>query len=383
AKDGKPKFDLSRFDPAYFDRLRDYVIAAGNEGIYVSVMLFEGFGLHLSLAPDNVEGHPFHAVNNVNDIGISSINDYQVLPLDLRVQTLQEAYIRKAIDTVQDLPNVLYEVANESSGGGSVDDPGFLETIGLSEPPDWGDSTQWQYWVIDFVKHYEAQMGYAKHPVGMTMQYPVPDQSKVNDVLFDSPADWISPGFDDVESPMQDSRWSTNPPANDGAKVIISDTDHYSPMKSDALWAWKSFLRGHNPILYDLGIVTGVNPPDPSSGSPSFASLEPARYALGDTRRFAERVSLIAMESRGDLSSTGYVLANPGEEYLILQPSETADPFTVTLEPSTYSVQWYSVGSRETEGAGEVTVEDHKSTSFTAPFAEAGPAVLYLSRVGR
>jgi hypothetical protein len=382
AKDGKPKFDLSAFDPAYFDRLRDYVIAAGNEGIYASVMFFEGFGLHLSLAPDNVEGHPFHAANNVNDIGIASINDYQVLPLDPRVQALQEAYIRKVIDAVQDLPNVLYEVANESSGGGSVD-PGFLEAIGLSEPPDWGDSTQWQYWVIDFVKQYEVQMGYARHPVGMTMQYPVRDQSKVNDVLFNGPADWISPGFDDVESPMQNSRWFTNPPANDGAKVIISDTDHYSPMKSDALWAWKSFLRGHNPILYDLGIVTGVNPPVPSSGSPSFASLEPARYAMGDTRRFAERLNLIAMEPGGELSSTGYVLADRGQEYLVLQPSETVGPFTVTLEPYTYSVQWYSVGRRETKGVGKVTVEDHKSTSFTAPFAEGGPAVLYLRRVGR
>jgi Family of unknown function (DUF6298) len=382
AKDGKRKFDLAKFDPAYFDRLHDYVISAGNRGMYVSVMFFEGFGLHLSLAPDNVEGHPFHAANNVNEIGIASINDYQVLPLDARVQALQEAYIRKVIDTVQDLPNVLYEVANESSGGGSVD-PGFLEAIGLSEPPDWGDSTEWQYWVIDFVKRYEAQMGYARHPVGMTMQYPVRDQSKVNDVLFDSPADWISPGFDDVDSPMQNSRWFTNPPANNGAKIIISDTDHYSPMKSDALWAWKSFLRGHNPILYDLGIVTGVNPPDPSSGSPSFASLEPARYAMGDTLRFAREMGLIAMEPRGDLSSTGYALANPGEEYLVLQPSETADPFTVTLEPYTYSVQWYSVGRRETKGAGKVTVEDHKSTRFTAPFVEAGPAVLYLRRVGR
>src|SRR5215207_151889 len=118
AKDGKPKFDLSVFDPAYFDRLREYATAAANEGIYVSVMFFEGFGLHLSLPPDNVEGHPFYAANNVNEIGIASINDYQVLPLDPRVQALQEAYIRKVIDTVQDLPNVLYEVANESSGGG-------------------------------------------------------------------------------------------------------------------------------------------------------------------------------------------------------------------------------------------------------------------------
>ena len=379
AKDGKPKFDLSKFDPAYFDRLREYVISAGNEGIYVSVMLFEGFGLHLSLAPDNVEGHPFYAANNINDIGIASINDYQVLPLDARVQALQESYIRKVVDTVEDLPNVLYEVANESSGGGSVD-PGFLEAIGLSEPPDWGDSTQWQYWVIDFVKHYEAQMGYVRHPVGMTMQYPVRDQSKVNDVLFDSPADWISPGFDDVESPMQSSRWSTDPPANDGAKVIISDTDHYSPMKSDALWAWKSFVRGHNPILYDLGIVTGVNPPDPSSGSPSFASLEPARRAIGDTLRFAREMDLVTMEPRGDLSSTGYMLANPGEEYLVLQPDEKVDPFTARLEANTYSVRWHSVVSRETKDAGTVEIEDCGNTTFTAPFAEAGPAVLHLKR---
>jgi hypothetical protein len=380
AKDGKPRFDLSEFDPAFFGRLRDYVIAAGSEGIYVSVMLFEGFGLHLSTPPDSVEGHPFHAANNVNGVGIASINDYQVLPLDPRVEALQDAYVRKVVDTVQDLPNVLYEIANESSGGGSVDKE-FIEMIGLSEPPDWGDSTGWQYRVIDLVKSYEEEMEYAKHPVGMTMQHPVRDQGRVNDVLFSSPADWISPGFDDVASPMQESRWLTDPPASDGAKVIISDTDHYSPMKADALWAWRSFLRGHNPILYDLGIATGVNPPDPTSGDPSFASLEPARRAMGDTLRFADRMDLVAMEPRGDLGSTGYALANPGEEYLVLQPDETADPFDLRLEAGTYSAEWHSVTTRETKEAGEVTIVNRGSASFTAPFPQAGPAVLYLKGV--
>ena len=108
ATDGKPKFDLSRFDQAYFDRLRARVVAAGNKGIYVSVMLFDGFCLHLCPPPDNVQGHPFSAANNVNGIGISSIVDHQVLPLDPRVQALQEAYLRKVVDTVHDLPNVLY-----------------------------------------------------------------------------------------------------------------------------------------------------------------------------------------------------------------------------------------------------------------------------------
>jgi len=73
------------FDQLYFDRLRDRVIAPGKEGIYVSVMFFDGFGLHLSPAPDNVEGHPFHTANNINETTLTSINDYQVLPLDPRV----------------------------------------------------------------------------------------------------------------------------------------------------------------------------------------------------------------------------------------------------------------------------------------------------------
>ncbi len=130
AIDDKPKFDLSTFDTAYFDRLRHRIIVAGNMGIYVAVMLFDGFALHLSLAPDNVAGHPFYAANNVNGIGITSIVDYQVLPLDPGIQGIQEAYIRKVVDTVHDLPNVLYEVANESSGGGAVD-KNFAEALGL------------------------------------------------------------------------------------------------------------------------------------------------------------------------------------------------------------------------------------------------------------
>jgi hypothetical protein len=394
AKDGKPKFDLDSFDQAYFDRLRDRVIAAGNEGIYVAVMLFDGWALHLSPAPDNVEGHPFHAANNVNGIGITSITDYQVLPLDSRVQALQEAYIRKVVDTVHDLPNVLYEVANESSGGGSVD-KSFAEMLGLGNPPEWGDSTEWQYWVIDIVKRHEQEKNYDTHPIGMTMQFPVADQTRVNDPLFNSPADWISPGYDDEiftggRHPMAPgspaSRWFENPPAGDGRKVVITDTDHYAPGKGDALWAWKSFLRGHHPILMDFGIIAGVNPPDPSlesPGVPPYKAFEAARYAMGDTLHYAQKMNLIEMEPRGDLSSTGYVLANPGQEYLVLQPSETADPFTVTVEAGTYRVEWFSVDSRETKSAGKVTVESDGNTSFTSPFAERVPAVLYLKRVGQ
>jgi hypothetical protein len=339
-----------------------------------------------------VQGHPFFGENNINDVSIKSILDYQVLPLTPRVQELQEKYIYKVIDTLHDLPNVLWEVANESSGGGTVDE-NFAQMMGFSEVPDWGDSTEWQYWVIDLVKKYEQEQVYDSHPIGMTMQFPVPDQTKVNSPLFNSKAEWISPGYDDEiftegRHPMAPgsppSRWFADPPAGDGRKIVITDTDHYAPGQGDTLWAWKSFVRGHNPILMDFGIIMGVNPPDPSAGSPGvppYNFFEPARYAMGDTLRYAEKMNLIEMEPRGDLTSTGFALVNPGKEYLVLHQDASLDPFDVTLEPGTYAVEWFSLDRRETQRAENLSVESAGNRSFTPPFFDPGPAVLYLKKL--
>jgi hypothetical protein len=387
AKDGKPKFDLSKFDPTFFGRLRERVIAAGNAGMYVAVMFFEGWAIHLSPPPDNVEGHPFHAANNINGIGIESILDYQVLPLGAQVQALQEAYIKRVIDTVHDLPNVLYEVANESSGGGTVD-ANFAKMLGFSDTPDWGDSTEWQYWVIDVVKGYERERGYDTHPIGMTMQFPVRTQSKVNAPLYASKADWISPGYDDAifengGHPMAPnsppSRWFDDPPANDGAKVVITDTDHYAPGKGDALWAWKSLLRGHQPILMDFGIIDVVNPLDPSTGVPAFESYEPARYAMGDARAFAERMDLARTTPRSELSSTRYVLANPGRQYLVLQP-EPGGELWVDVSDGVYEAEWFDITERRRLDAADVAVDGDTRVAFSLPPSVSGPAVLLLTR---
>ena len=104
---------------------------------------------------------------------------------------------------------------------------------GSSIPSPIGDSTGGQHWVIDVVRRHERDMGHQRHPVGMTAQFPVPDQARVNDPLFDGPADWVSPAFDDA---VFTGRWATDPPAADGTKVVISDTDHDAPGGGDALW---------------------------------------------------------------------------------------------------------------------------------------------------
>jgi hypothetical protein len=92
-------------------------------------------------------------------------------------------------------------------------------------------------------------------------------------------------------------------------------------------------------------------------------------------------MNLIAMEPHAELSSTGFVLANPGAEYLVLQPADVAEPFSLNLASGTYMIEWFSVNRRETKSDGPITVDSVGDSKFMTPFAEAGPSVLYLKRV--
>jgi hypothetical protein len=55
----------------------------------------------------------------------------------------------------------------------------------------------------------------------------------------------------------------------------------------------------------------------------------------------------------------------------------------VLLEPGTYQVEWFSVDDRQTIPGAATTVESSTGISFSLPSAVAGPAVLYLRKVGR
>jgi hypothetical protein len=180
------------------------------------------------------------------------------------------------------------------------------------------------------------------------------------------------------------SRWFADPPIADGTKVVISDTDHYAPGQGDALWAWKSFLRGHHPILMDFGLIAGLQPAGESpadTGIPPFEFYEPARWAMGDTRRYAERIGLLHMQPLPDIASTGYALANPGSEYLVLQPHGDGRALTVDIRAGSYTVEWFAVTSRETAAADTLTIESAGIIEFSPPFPP-GPAVLYLNHIG-
>ena len=335
ALDGKPKFDLTRFNPDYFDRLRRRVRAAGERGIYVSVMLFEGWGLQF--ASGAWEGHPFHPKNNVNGIDGDANPDgkgVEIHELGKRAVTaIQEAYVRKVIDTVNEFDNVLYEISNEN------------------HPP----STEWQYHMIRFIKAYEKTKPH-RHPVGMTFQY----KGGKNETLFDSPADWISPN--------PEGGYRDNPPVADGRKVVVSDTDHLWGIGGSQTWVWKSFLRGYNPIFmdpYDGEVL----------GPASEAKWGPIRRSLGYTLRYARRMDLAQSRPTKDTASTGYCLAVPGRKYLVYRPDGAGESFTVALPAGTYACAWFDPTKGEQTSADTVDASGD-SHEFQVPFA--GDAILYI-----
>jgi hypothetical protein len=332
--DGKPKFDLDSFNPEYFDRLRARVAAAGERNIYVSVMLFEGWAMqHMK---DAWSSHPLHPRNNLNKTEGDADGDGRGLEIHTLVQPKitgrQEAYVKKVIDTVNDLDNVLYEISNENHPA----------------------STEWQYHMIRLIHNYEQNKA-KQHPVGMTFQY----RGGSNKTLFEGPADWVSPNAD--------GGYRDNPPAADGSKVILTDTDHLWGIGGNAGWAWKSFLRGLNPLFMDPydGVVLG------DDSDPNWKSI---RRSLGQTRQWAQRLNLARCLPRTKLASTRYCLADAGREYLVYLPQGGRVTVDLTDAEGSLKVEWFDPSHETTKRDGRVN--GGNSHEFTSPFQHQ--ALLYL-----
>ena len=236
-------------------------------------------------------------------------------------------------------------------------------------------SVRWQYHFIRFIQQYEGSKP-RQHPVGMTAVFNIISGTWAteNRVLFESPADWISPGL---------SSYKDNPPAADGTKIIIADVDHIWPAAPHRSWVWKCFLRGIHPILMDWY----------SYGEPKWTSnaeQEAMRKYMGYTLTYANKMNLAAMTPRNELSSTGYCLAHPGREYLVYQP-KAGETFSVELPAGTYNYEWFNPAEGKDAGSGNVqTTGDGQQFKTSFPpcqrrcgrhvAAGEGEAVLYLKR---
>ncbi|UCD28775.1 MAG: hypothetical protein JSV03_17140, partial [Planctomycetota bacterium] len=354
ANDGGLKFDLTQYNQGYFDRLHGRAEEAGNRGMYISIMLFEGWSIDNAWSSGNPSGyrnpnpwpyHPYHVNNNVNEINGDPNGDNdggEIHQLLIQaVTSLQEDYVEKAIDEFNDLDNIIWEISNESRYY----------------------SVSWQYHMVNHIRSYEASKP-KQHLIWMNAR-----GDWNNSALFNGPADIVSPNN------SSGTDYKTNPPATTGNKIIMLDTDHLWGVGGDKVWVWKSFTRGYQPIYMDpiYPITWSTNTWNPNN--PQYIG---ARQAMGYALSYAERMDLSGVtpqsSSSSTPSSTGYCLYNSGEQYIVYQPG--TGQFTVDLPAKIYGYEWFDPETGTVEDIGTI-VWGGGNYTFTPPFD--GRAVLFVT----
>ena len=356
ALDGKPKFDLDRFDAAYFDRLRSRIEQLDERGIYALVMLFQGWSMGPYGSPPY--GNPwvaaiYNGANNVQGLHGDPNGDNdgrEVFTMTSAgdvpaIRAYQEAYVRHVIDLLNDLPNVLYEVANEP------------------QP----ESVTWQQHMVNAIDAYQATKP-NRHPVGMTGCVVGCDTSPNGGVLGTTGVEFVS--FVNNLAPSNPFTWDSV-----GNRVSIADSDHYWDVLASQPLVWQLFLRGHNPVHMDIFDCT------PYANSSTFrdcnvpiydpAKEEGAMVAIGHVAKLAPHLDLAHMVPNNAISSDGYALADTtqAQKDVLAFMQDGA----VTLNLSSGSGQSWSVYWLDA---------DDGSMALSNPTVTGGPSVQLVSPFG-
>lgn len=139
-------FDLDTWNPPFFNRLKDFIIKAGERGIVVEVCLFN---CHKDMSWDF---HPMYHACNVNNVGYCSCTNFQTL-CEAKLVGYQKAYVRKITQEVNEFDNVILEI---------IDEPTISRALGSAVVP-------WISEMLDTVVSTESQSP-KKHLIAQQME---------------------------------------------------------------------------------------------------------------------------------------------------------------------------------------------------------------------
>ena len=114
AADGLDRFDLDRWNAAYFERLKGFVRRCGDRGVICEIVLFCN-----PYDQENYDLFPCSRASNVNGVGEDLAHPQAFMTLDApSVVAFQEGFIRKIAAELNPFDNVYYEICNEPNFSG-------------------------------------------------------------------------------------------------------------------------------------------------------------------------------------------------------------------------------------------------------------------------
>jgi hypothetical protein len=303
AADGKPRFDLERFNPDYFSYWREVIEYAGSRGIVIQLTIFDSWHNKRSVVQPGRPGMEwgmrydyYRGENNIS--GIDAGSPAQWHDPYHPVFEVQQALLRQVVDTLGDLPNLVYEIANENY-----------------------TSQEWELALADYLSEYEASRSLPAHLV-MPRDLPNHDHAGGKDM---DPAN--------TRRELLDNHAINQP--------LIADNDgggEGSPaVRRQKAWAALTAGAHISYFHFDIFRLDALRSQDAAQGM---------RY-LGYLGKFVEEWvgDLRGMVPADHLVSRGWAYAEPGERWLVYLP-QGGETTIHDLAPPVQAI-WYNPRSGE------------------------------------
>ena len=330
------RYNLDRFDPAYFDRLRSFVAEAGKRGVVVEFVLFCPFYEEVLW-----EVNPMNARNNVNGVGDCPREEALSLehPELLRRQL---AFVDRVVRELNEFDNLYFEPCNEP----------YTRDV----PGDWEDR------IIEAIV--EAESDLPKHH--LIARNIANKTAKVED-----PNPSVS---------IFNFHYATPPTVvldNAGLGLPIADDETGFDGHEDRTYrteAWEFLLAGGSAFSnLDYSFTTdhedGTAPvadPTPGGGGPAL------REQLGVLRRFLESFDLPRLAPSdaiaivgGDKKLRAWSLAEPGRQYASYVRGGSPLTLEIDLPDGSYHVDW--IDPRDGRVLGSEAIEGGSDPSTLRP----------------
>ncbi|MEO5914290.1 MAG: cellulase family glycosylhydrolase [Luteolibacter sp.] len=324
AADGGTKFDLSQWDPAYFNRLRSLVSEAGSRGIIVELTFYS------AIYDDNLwKLSPMNSANHINGVGSGGrINCYSSTS-DLLAY--QKSLVRKCATELNAYDNVIYETCNEPYNG-SV-------------------SSAWENQIIDELTATEASL-----PVRHLIARNVANYQGV--ISNPHPAVSIL-NFHYAYPEAASQNQGLNRAIGDDETGFAGQTDF--PYRREA---WEFMMSGgalfdHLDFSFTTAREDGMALQSaPGGGGPAI------RRQLGVLRRFMENLPLVQIAPQPDLVAGGIpsggaarAIGLPGKKYGVYLRGGSQANLILNLPAATYQGDW--IDTKTGAVAGSIAAFSH------------------------
>ena len=309
--DGGAKFDLSKWDEAYFRRLTDFLAQASKRGIVVELSLF------CPMYDDGLwKANPMNAANNVNGVGDLKKDDVHTLK-NGRLLEFQVAVAKKLVTEANPFDNVYFEICNEPYFGGVT--------------------LEWQRRIADAILEAEAALP-RKHLIAQNIangsckiQEPNPAVSIFN-FHYCSPPDAVAMNY--------------------GLKRVIADDETGFKGSADVPYrpdAWDFLLAGgavYSNLDYSFTRDNFDGTAEPKAPGGGGRNL---RQQLAILKKFVEGFDFIRMTPDNSVikggvpeKATARALVEPGKQYAVFVRGAAKVDLVLDLPAGPYKAEWVS-----------------------------------------